>query len=55
LDTHQVLAYFSETFGFDAEDTVILLGAHTVGRVHRENSGFDGTGWDENSALFDNA
>ena len=31
LDTHELLAYFSTEFGFDARDTVAIMGAHTLG------------------------
>ena len=54
LDTHGVLEYFQNTFGFDTQETVALMGAHTLGKVERENSGFVGESWDENKGLLDN-
>jgi len=54
LDTHGVLKYFDETFGLDAEETTILMGVHSLGRVQRTNSGFLGAGWDNTPLLLDN-
>mmetsp|Transcript_24567 Transcript_24567/g.52939 ORF Transcript_24567/g.52939 Transcript_24567/m.52939 type:complete len:1002 (+) Transcript_24567:237-3242(+) len=55
LDTHDLLEYFSAEFGFDERDTVAIMGAHTLGALARENSGFDGTsGWVGRSRDFDN-
>ena len=46
LDTHELLDYFSDAFGFDERDTVAIMGAHTLGALARENSGFSGiNGW----------
>ena len=46
LATDGLLDFFSETFDFDDEETVAIMGAHTLGKAFRENSGFDGEqGW----------
>ena len=36
------LSYFAKEFGFNTRETVALLGAHTLGRVRMETSGFEG-------------
>lgn len=54
LDTHGVLRYFEDTFGLDAQETVALMGAHSIGNVKRLESGFVGTGWDATPNLLDN-
>lgn len=44
--THQLLDYFRVHFGFNADETVAIMGAHTMGRALVENSGFRGdNGW----------
>ena len=55
LDTHGILDYFDKTFGFNAQETVALMGAHTLGKVQRANTGFVGDGWDSDPSLLDNA
>ena len=56
LTTHQVLSYFLTTFNFNTDETVAIMGAHTLGTAHRENSGFNGTvGWVGNPNALDNA
>ena len=46
LTTHELFTYFRQTFGFTIRETVIAMGAHTVGVLARNNSGFDGgKGW----------
>jgi len=37
-----VLSYFSTRFAFDARQTVAIMGAHHLGRMHQEYSGFNG-------------
>jgi hypothetical protein len=46
LTTHQLIDFMAEAFGYDADETVAIMGAHTLGRVLPENSGFEGeNGW----------
>lgn len=46
LDTEDVLDFFNDNFGFTDDETVALMGAHSIGRALRTNSGFDGSnGW----------
>ena len=40
LTTHGLLKFFSDTFGFDADETVTIMGAHAVAEARRENVGF---------------
>lgn len=55
LDTHDLLAFFADEFDFDERDTVAIMGAHTLGTLVRENSGYNGTnGWLGNSRQFGN-
>lgn len=55
LDTHDLLEYFSTEFGFDERDTVAIMGAHTLGTLVRENSGYNGVnGWLGNTRQFGN-
>ena len=49
----QVMSFFANEFGFDDNETVALLGAHTLGRASSENSGFSGT-WINGEANFFN-
>jgi len=43
LTTSGVLNFFGSAFGFDATETVAIMGAHALGRLSNRNSGFDGT------------
>merc|ERR1712127_313574 len=55
LDTHALMSFFEEEFGFDARDTVAIMGSHTWGVLARENSGFDGAdGWLEDTVTLGN-
>ncbi len=46
LTTDELLQFFENEFGFDVDETVCIMGAHSIGRAHRANSGFDGNdGW----------
>mmetsp|Transcript_6319 Transcript_6319/g.9253 ORF Transcript_6319/g.9253 Transcript_6319/m.9253 type:complete len:438 (-) Transcript_6319:145-1458(-) len=49
--TKEVLHYFSEEFGFDAWQAVALMGAHTLGRAHKKDSGYEGRWVEQNSDL----
>jgi catalase (peroxidase I) len=53
LNTAEVLHFFSNEFGFGAEEVVALMGAHTIGEAIVENSGFDGK-WVNNNERLDN-
>lgn len=43
--TQTVLDFFATEFGFDAQQVTAIMGAHSVGRMSSQNSGFDGQ-WD---------
>jgi hypothetical protein len=46
LTTHQLIAFMNDHFGFNADETVALMGAHTLGKALPENSGYEGqNGW----------
>jgi len=56
LTTNGVLQYFANTFNFNTDETVAIMGAHTLGTARRENSGFNGTaGWVGNVNALNNA
>jgi len=44
LSTHGLLDFMEKTFCFNTEETVAIMGAHTLGKAERTNSGFDGEG-----------
>lgn len=47
LTTHQLLAFMLDHFGYNADDTVAIMGAHSIGRALPENTGYQGQeGWD---------
>jgi hypothetical protein len=53
--TDEVLAYFLAEFDFDPQETVAIMGAHTLGKLSVENSGFDAPqGWVPNEHRLDN-
>ena len=55
LDTDGVMDFFADEFGFTDGETVALMGAHSIGRAFRENSGFLGpVGWDGTPEVLDN-
>ena len=56
LHTPKLLQFFREEYGFDARETVAIMGAHSIGSLARENSGFDGEkGWVMNNKVLDNS
>ena len=48
-----MMNFFAKEFGFDANETVALMGAHTLGGADPANSGFTGI-WITDEALFFN-
>lgn len=55
LDTLSLLHFFSTVFGFSPRQTVVIMGAHTIGFAKREHSGFDGPkGWVRDPDRFNN-
>jgi hypothetical protein len=47
-----LMSYFSENFGFSANETVALMGVHTMGRAATNNSGFEVSRVDRKMHLF---
>nr|ACN60159.1 cytosolic ascorbate peroxidase [Tamarix hispida] len=45
---------FVKQMGLSDKDIVVLPGGHTLGRCHKERSGFDGP-WTSNPLIFDNS
>ncbi|XP_065675034.1 putative ascorbate peroxidase isoform X1 [Hydra vulgaris] len=45
--TSKTLGFFKREFGFNTREAVAILGAHTLGRCHLQNSGFVGA-WVDN-------
>mmetsp|Transcript_13912 Transcript_13912/g.19921 ORF Transcript_13912/g.19921 Transcript_13912/m.19921 type:complete len:572 (+) Transcript_13912:114-1829(+) len=54
LTTSGILDYFNTNFGFDEQETVALMGAHTLGSAHRSFSGFVGS-WVSNNLVLSNS
>jgi len=55
ITTKDLFHFFSAEFGFGDKQTVALFGAHTLGVLTRENSGFDGqNGWVTDETVLDN-
>jgi Peroxidase len=53
--SHDLYAFFKEQFDFDTEETIAIMGAHTIGQLARENSGIDGKhGWVLGNTKLDN-
>jgi hypothetical protein len=46
LTTHGLINFMTDHFGFTADETVALMGAHTLGKALPINSGYEGeNGW----------
>ena len=55
LTTHTLLQYFDEHFNFNARETVVVMGAHTLGQMARNHSGFqDGSSWVDQRHVLNN-
>ena len=54
LATSQLLDFMNLLFGFTADESVAIVGAHTLGRALPEDSGFQGqNGWTNNVFALD--
>jgi len=51
FNTSGMLNYFNTHFGFDARETVALMGAHTLGSANRDVTGFHGKWVNDNRTL----
>ena len=54
LDNHGLLQWFRGEFGFSPQETVAIMGAHTLGSASAFNSGFHGS-WTANPYELDNS
>jgi hypothetical protein len=55
LSTEGLLDFFNKKFDFNEEETVAIMGAHTLGVAKHENSGFEGdAGWVPQESLLTN-
>lgn len=55
ITSEDLFHFFAETFSFTVQETVALMGAHTLGSLHREILGFPGpNGWVRDNLLLDN-
>ena len=53
--THEITNFFAENFDFSIRETVVIMGAHSVGAAAVTNSGYDGpNGWDTSNDVLDN-
>jgi hypothetical protein len=54
-NSRDLFGFFNDEFGFSTKQTVAIMGAHTLGKLRRQNSGIDGpNGWLLNNKVFDN-
>jgi L-ascorbate peroxidase len=54
LGSDHLRQVFSTQMGLSDQDIVALSGGHTLGRCHKERSGFEGA-WTANPLIFDNS
>ncbi len=55
ITSHDLLQYFAATFGFSTRETIVVMGAHTIGEFARSHSGFnDGSAWVDRRHVLDN-
>lgn len=55
LTTHELMKFFLDNFGLSTRETVALMGAHTIGQLRQQNSGFIGPdGWTAGNGRLDN-
>jgi catalase (peroxidase I) len=54
LGYDNLMNYFDTEFGFDVNETVALMGAHTLGKATTDNSGFKGAWISGATLLFNN-
>jgi len=53
--SRDLFSFFDKEFGFSIKETVAIMGAHTIGRLRKENSGVDApNGWLLKNNVFDN-
>jgi hypothetical protein len=51
LTTQGLLDFMNEHFGYNADQTVAIMGAHSIGRTLPTNSGFQGP-WDNSNRVL---
>jgi hypothetical protein len=51
LTTQGLIRFMSEHFGYNADQTVAIMGAHSIGRTLPNNSGFQGS-WDNSNLVL---
>ena len=52
MGTSSIQQFFDQEFNFNPQQVTALMGAHSVGQMRRQNSGFEGK-WDLSSTTFD--
>lgn len=54
MHTHELYGFFSDKFGFNQRETIVIMGAHTVGVSRVEDFNIDGpNGWVLENEIFD--